>query len=281
MSKSFTKLTATETFEDSVLIVDGLNLAFRYKHQKATEFADDYIRTVYSLAKSYHCGNIIVCADWGSSAYRKAIYPEYKQNRVEQRANQSVEDEEYFEVFIQEFSRTLDQLRELGIKVLRFKGVEADDVAAYLVKKRRAFNFNQIWLISSDRDWDTLIAHGVSRFSYVTRKEITVENWMEHYDCSTPEDYISIKCLMGDTGDNVPGVAKVGPKTAVKLVEQYGSALDIANQLPLDGKYVYIKNLNAFGSEQIIRNYQLMDLLSFCEDAIGSENIETINKELG
>ena len=53
----------------------------------------------------------------------------------------------------------------------------------------------------------------VSRFSTVTRKETTVDNWDEHYDFPM-EDYI-YKCLVGDKGDNVPGVQGVGPKRAV------------------------------------------------------------------
>ena len=61
----------------NLLIVDGLNVAFRWKHQGVTDFKYDYIRTIESLAKSYKAGTIIVCADGGSS-YRKEIFPEYK-----------------------------------------------------------------------------------------------------------------------------------------------------------------------------------------------------------
>ncbi len=86
---------------------------------------------------------------------------------------------------------------------------------------------------------------------------------------------------MGDDGDNVPGVPKIGPKTALKLVQQYGTALDVAASIPLPGKYVYIKNLNDFGSEALIRNYQLMDLVTFCDDALGEENIKEIQSVLG
>ena len=138
-----------------------------------------------------------------------------------------------------------------------------------------AYGINEIWLISSDRDYDLLVQHKVSRFSYVTRKEVTIENWAEHYSVSQ-EEYISMKCLMGDSGDNVPGVPKIGPKTAQKLIEQYGSTMDIAASLPLPGKYVYIKNLNDFWQANLLRNYQLMDLVTFCDDALGSDNIKEI-----
>lgn len=157
--------------------------------------------------------------------------------------------------------------------------MEADDIAAHIVENKAEYGFKEVWLISSDRDWDLLIRPKVSRFSYVTRKEVTNENWAEHYDFDI-ETYISIKCLQGDLGDNVPGVPKIGPKTAAKLAAEYGSALDIADAIPIPGKYVYIKNLNEFGADNVRRNYYLMDLISFCDEAIGEENIKEIKSVL-
>ena len=60
--------------------------------------------------------------------------------------------------------------------MLRYEGVEADDIAAHIVRYKEHYGANKIWLISSDRDWDLMIGPKVSRFSYVTRKEITNEN---------------------------------------------------------------------------------------------------------
>jgi DNA polymerase-1 len=278
MSKSFE--TLTEANPNTVLIVDSLNLSFRWKHQGAIFFKDEFIRTVESLKKSYKCSQVIILADHGSSSYRKAIYPDYKQNRKDKQALQTPEEAAYFEKFFEEFIRIIEHYQtETKYPTFRFKGVEADDIAGHIVANLENYGFETAWLVSSDRDWDLLVNPQVSRFSYVTRKEVTYDNWAEHYDC-TPEQYISIKCLMGDTGDNVPGVVKIGPKTAQKLVDEYGSALDIAAHLPLPGKYVYIKNLNEFGRDNLIRNYQLMDLVSFSDEAVGPENIEIIKNEL-
>jgi DNA polymerase-1 len=85
---------------------------------------------------------------------------------------------------------------------------------------------------------------------------------------------------MGDSGDNVPGVPLVGPKKAQQLVEEYGSTYDIISALPISSKYKYIANLNTFGAEALMLNYQLMDLVTFCEDAIGTENIKQLDKIL-
>ena len=112
----------------NLLIVDGLNVAFRWKHQNILDFKYDYIRTIESLAKSYNAGTIIVCADGGSS-YRKEIYPEYKANRKERFADQTEQEAKEFEMFMAEFSSTLTELKKKYM-VFQFKGVEADDIAA-------------------------------------------------------------------------------------------------------------------------------------------------------
>ena len=162
--------------------------------------------------------------------------------------------------------------------ILRYKGVEADDIAAHLVKNREKYNLGTIWLISSDKDWDLLIQEDVSRFSYVTRKEITVETWDEHYDVS-PEEYISLKCLTGDKGDNVPGIPGIGPKRALQLIREYGDAFSIYDATPIPSSYKHIQALNE-NSEQILQNYELMDLITYCDDAIGVENVLDIGRIL-
>ena len=258
----------------NLLIVDGLNVAFRWKHQNILDFKYDYIRTIESLAKSYKAGTIIVCADGGSS-YRKEIFPEYKANRKERFADQTEQEAREFEMFMAEFQDTLTLLKERH-PVFHFRGVEADDIAAYITQK---INYDECWLISSDKDWDLLISDKVSRFSTVTRKETTVHNWDEHYDFEI-EDYISFKCLCGDKGDNVPGVPGVGPKRAVQLMNQYGSIFDIYDACPLEGKYKYIQAVNE-NAEQLLTNVELMDLITYNEDAIGQENIKVIETTLG
>jgi len=257
----------------NLLIVDGLNVAFRWKHQNILDFKYDYIRTIESLAKSYKAGTIIVCADGGSS-YRKEIYPEYKANRKERFADQTEQEAKEFEMFMAEFQDTLTLIKE-KYPVFHFRGVEADDIAAYITKN---FDFDDCWLISSDKDWDLLINDKVSRFSTVTRKETTIHNWDEHYDFDI-EDYITFKCLTGDKGDNVPGVPGVGPKRAVQLMEQYGTVFDIYDACPIEGKYKYIQAVNE-NAEQLLQNVELMDLITYCEDAIGEDNREVINRTL-
>ena len=222
---------------------------------------------------------MIITADWGSSSYRRNINAEYKQNRKDKFADQSEEEKMAFEEFFSEYEASLEVLKEEGYPVLRFKGVEADDIAAHLVKDKARYGLDDVWMISSDRDWDLLVQENVGRFSYVTRKEVTLDNWHDHYEV-TPEEYISLKCLTGDKGDNVPGIPGIGPKRAFDLIKQYGDALSIYDAAPLVGKHKYIQSLNE-NSEQILQNYELMDLITYCDDAIGADNISAIRSLMG
>lgn len=277
MSKSFSQMSEQE---NCLLIVDALNLAFRWKHSGATDFAEDYKRTVQSLAKSYKAKWVVIAADQGSSSYRKAIYPEYKQNRKDKFAEQTDAEKAAFELFFEDYEKALQHIRDTtDYPVIKFQGTEADDIAAYITSVVDNYPVDQTWLISSDRDWDLLIRDNVSRFSYVTRKEVTANNWHTHYDFPH-EDYISIKCLQGDSGDNVIGVEGIGPKRATELVSKYGTALDIVAALPIDSKLKYIQSLNKSG-DLIMLNYQLMDLVTFCQDALGdnTQNIDEILKD--
>ena len=106
--------------QGTYLIVDALNLAFRWKHQGRTDFRNQYVETVKSLAHSYNCSNIIITADWGSSSYRKEILPEYKQNRKDKYATQTEAEKQAFVDFFEEYEETLELLAE-DYPVLRSK----------------------------------------------------------------------------------------------------------------------------------------------------------------
>ena len=258
MAIEFTSLGAKPNPNGNLLIVDGLNLAFRWKHQKKEFFKVEYVRTIESLAKSYNCGEIVVLGDGGSD-YRKEIDPEYKANRKERYADQTEEEKQEFLNFLGEFQKTVELCNEKGYLTIKYNGVEADDIAAVICQAREELGLEEIWLVSSDKDWDLLVNENISRFSTVTRKETTMGNWDEHYDFE-PDKYLTFKCLTGDKGDNVPGVNGIGPKRASSLIADYGDVFDIMSTLPIESRYKFMQNLNEFGSDNLARNIELMDL---------------------
>ena len=124
---------------ENLIIVDGLNIAFRWRYKRVPYYTNDYVRTVESLAKSYNCGNMIILAD-GGSTYRKNLYPDYKANRKDKYDTQTETEKKEFEQFLGEFANAFKQLKSKGYMVLKNKGLEADDLAAWIVGKKEEFN---------------------------------------------------------------------------------------------------------------------------------------------
>lgn len=267
------------TYKNNLLIVDGLNLAFRWKHSGGQDFHAEYLKTVQSFRRSYEAKHVIIAADSGKSSYRKRIYPEYKGDREEKFAVQSEAEKEIFLRFMADYNKALDYIKDNSdIQVIRFEKTEADDIAAYICCNYSQ-EFEHVWLLSTDEDWDLLLKDNISRFSYVSKKEFNLDNWHLHYDYPF-EDHLSIKCLIGGE-DNIKGVSGIGPKRAVSLVAEYGSIFDIIDAIPINSKYQFIKNLNN-SKDNLLLNIELMDLVSFHTEALGdnTNHIDTLIRKL-
>ena len=306
MTTSWNDLAELETSKTSakgdnnLLVVDALNLAFRYKHASykpenymdATGFAEQYIATLESLANSYNCSHIVITADGkGGSTFRKGIDPEYKANRTKAREEQTEEDEAAFKQFWKHYTETLEELGSRGYPVLRFHGIEADDLAATVVGLKP--KYDHIWLVSSDKDWDLLISDTVSRFNWATQarwksktsngprpKEVTVENWSEHHAFDRG-DYLMTKVLEGDKGDNVPSVPGFGPKRIADTVTKYqGDLQTFIDALPLPGGAAYVKTINEYGEEHFYTNETLVNLTDYNDMIVSKEIKEEVKNAL-
>lgn len=275
-------LELEESVEDSkpknnLVLVDCLNFAFRFKHRGMVDFAAEFLRTISSFAKSYSARTVILLADHKYSAYRRNLSPGYKAGRKEAYKDQTPEEKEKAELFFEGYEKALE-LAKTMYPLLRLEFVEADDLAGYIVKKLSP-NYDHTWLISSDGDWDLLLKEDVSRFSFVTRVEYTLDNFFEYHNCDSPEEFVSIKVLAGDSGDSIVGIEGVGIKKAYNLVKQYGTAVDLYNSIPIQDTPKLQERVNNSG-DLILINYELIDLLSFCEEAINfpnGENLEYVN----
>ena len=265
MSTSWDEYQQEISERDSLLIVDGLNLAFRYKHKGATDFGMSYLATVNSLAKSYFCRDVIILSDYGKSTYRKEIYPEYKGDREEKYKDQTEEEKAKTHEFFEGYEKALELCAKVH-NVVKLKGVEADDTAGYIINKYGHL-YKDIWLISTDVDWDQYLCEKVHRWAYTTRREFTIDNFYEHHGCDSPEQLTHIKAIMGDLGDNVRGIDGLGIKRTYNIVREFGNVFEIISQMPLPGKQKYITALNN-NKDLLLRNLELMDLPTYYMDAI-------------
>ena len=259
---------------NNLLIVDGMNLSFRFKHRGLTEFATDYLKTINSFAKSYSCKDIVCLTDFKGSKYRKELYPEYKGNR--DYSNQTEQEKEQAEAFFEGYGRALELIDKSPVHLLKFPGIEADDVATYLVQALEE-QYDNIWLISTDRDWDELLSPTVHRFSFANRKEWFVANFFEDHGCDDPEQYVMLKCLQGDLSDGIRGVEGIGVKRAYNIIRNYETMHDLIDDLPLSGNQKFIQNLNA-SEDLLLRNLELMDLRTFSGEIIASTDMAALQE---
>ena len=155
--------------------------------------------------------------------FRDDIYPEYKANR---------------EKMPEDLAHQIGHIREvaeaLGWPCIEVVGMEADDVIGTLTKHAVARGVDTI-ISTGDKDLAQLIEDGVLWYNTMSNEKLGVAGITEKFGVP-PNRIIDYLALMGDTVDNVPGVEKVGPKTAAKWIAEYGS-LDgvIANAASIKG----------------------------------------------
>ena len=173
---------------------------------------------------------IAVAFDHARKTFRNEIYDAYKGTRKE-----TPQD------LISQFPVVKQMLEIMGIKVFEFAGIEADDIIGTIAKHSGQNNI----LVSGDRDLFQLIDDNTS--VWLTRKGVTeIEIFdekalFEKYKL-VPLGIIDLKALMGDASDNIPGVAGVGEKTALGLLEKFGT---------LDGIYQNIENVTGKLKEKL------------------------------
>ncbi len=142
---------------------------------------------------------------------RTRIYPEYKANR-----DKMPED------LPPQIERITQIIRAMGVPLLQKKGAEADDIIATIVRRLAGADV-RIVMVSRDKDLEQLIGPDAVLFDPM-KDEIIDAARLEEVKGYPPVKAVEVQALCGDASDNVPGVPGVGPKTAVKLIMQFGSA---------------------------------------------------------
>jgi len=247
---------------NNLLIIDANNLSYRWlQRPNYANFGPDFIRTIQSLSKSYEAARTIVCFDFGKSYYRMDMHEEYKGTRKKPQDEDEIKKYEDFFAVLNDLPDQLDE------EVLKFRGVEADDILAWITQNV-SDKYEHTWVISSDRDLYQLVDDNVSIFNIFGRREITIESMREDFDVS-PSEYMLSRIIEGDKSDNILGIEGIGPKRAQTLAREYKTLDSLIQALPIKGRSKYITNLNA-GKEILIRNEKLINLKKYCKEAISA-----------
>jgi DNA polymerase-1 len=181
-----------------------------------------------------------------SSAPRQKIYPDYKSSR-----------EATPEDLIPQIDRIQHILEAAGIPTLMAPGYEADDIMATLAARDLPEDLH-LYLVSKDKDLEQLLNHQVSLYD-PGKDEVIDPADLEAKKGYRPDQAVEIQTLCGDNVDDIPGVKGIGPKTAVKLIQKYGTAqavLDHAKELTPKQK----ENVLAFRDQMPITR-QLVTLM--------------------
>ena len=228
--------TSTENSPLSPLIlVDGSSYLFRAYHVpylqalstasgQPTGAITGVLNMIRSLKKDYPNGNVVVIFDAKGKTFRNDLYPEYKANRP------PMPDELRTQI-----APLHNIISAMGLPLLVIPGVEADDVIGTLAKQASEQGIETV-ISTGDKDMAQLVTPHVRLINTMTAVELNEAGVSEKFGVR-PDQIIDYLALMGDKVDNIPGVVKCGPKTAVKWLAEHGTLDEvIANADKVKGK---------------------------------------------
>lgn len=154
--------------------------------------------------------HVAFVVDASGPTFRHEMYADYKANRPPMPDDLRVQIEPM-----------LAMVEALGFPILRIKGVEADDVIGTLARQGESAGMD-VTISTGDKDFAQLVGPRISLVNTMTRTHMDREGVRDKFGVD-PEQIIDYLALVGDKVDNVPGVDKCGPKTAVKWLDKYGS----------------------------------------------------------
>lgn len=280
-----------------LLLIDGSNIAHAANNGGGLRVGDlptqaifGVLRTLRPMMSIYTMLTPVVL--WDGASWRKMAFEEYKANRDRVAVKpHELKAEQLRKEFKKQLPYVKQAIKLLGIKQMSAINYEADDLAG-LITERLEKSGKRAVLISGDKDWVQLLSANTAWIDPVRDYRLTlktleqklgwdpnrtgskdisvvkdgnaIEGWV---GVPSPRAWLEMKCLMGDTSDNIPGVGKIGPKGALDFVHAYGSFASFINQCAdksIDTAKLP-KNLRDFSEsdekqEIFRRNMRLMDL---------------------
>ena len=202
-----------------LILVDGSTYLFRAFHALPPLTTSDgfptgavrgVIAMIRKLAKDYPASPLVIVFDPKGKTFRDDLYSEYKANRPPMADDLRRQIEPTFEI-----------IRAMGLPLLTVPGVEADDVIGTLASAAGAEG-RTVLISTSDKDMAQLVNDRVTLLNTMSETSLDREGVVEKFGVP-PELIVDYLALMGDAVDNIPGVPKVGPKTAAKWLNEHGS----------------------------------------------------------
>lgn len=215
--------------DKQLFLIDGSALAYRSyfafirnplinSKGENTSVSFGVVNSLFSLLNQHNPSHIAIVFDTKEPTHRHKKYPEYKSTRAKMPEDMA-----------DQLPRMREVVEALNLPLIEKAGVEADDVIGTLAKRAAAENY-QVLIVTSDKDFNQLVDDRINilrpqkagaDLEVIDRKKVVEILGIP------PETVIDFMALTGDTSDNIPGIPGVGPKTALKLLKQFGSLEDI------------------------------------------------------
>lgn len=191
-----------------------------------------FTKMLLKLMADHHPAYLSVVFDAKGPTFRHELYDQYKANRPPMPDDMAVQVPVIKEV-----------VRELGIRMLQMPGYEADDIIGTLARIGAEKGF-RITMVTGDKDFRQLITPRISMWDPMKETITDYAGIKDMYDIE-PERFIDVMGLSGDPSDNIPGVPGVGEKTAVGLIQRFGSFEGVFDHLDEITRKKLKENLDA------------------------------------
>lgn len=200
-----------------LLAIDGLNIVRRVYEANpdpdSPEKAELALRNSFSsfrrLLDTHRPTHVLPAFDFGGRTWRHELYPQYRQSRTPMPAPLKERLPDFYEM-----------LTHLGLRVVSVEGVEADDVIGTAVMRWLGEGRGDVVISSTDKDLHVLIEHGALLWDHF-KGEWHDRDWVVKRFGVPPEMLTDLLAIAGDASDDIPGIEKVGQKTAAKLLNSY------------------------------------------------------------
>ncbi|WP_295164242.1 5'-3' exonuclease [uncultured Buchnera sp.] len=240
-----------------IIIVDGSLYLYRsyftfqnFNHNEENPSGAIYgmLKTIQNiLKKNYRSQKIIIIFDSSKKTFRNTIFKEYKSNRS------TMPNKLYIQI-----QPLLEILEEIGIKTLSILGIEADDIIGSLSCKLEREG-EQVLIVSHDKDMIQLVTDNINILHLSKNIVLTPDKIKEQYGIY-PQEFVDLLALMGDASDNIPGIPKIGIKTALFLLKKFSNIKNVYNNIE---KVQFLSFRNAKNAAIQLKNYKKTAFLSY------------------
>ncbi len=262
--------------QKKLLLVDGSSYLFRAYHVpgpdltspsgKPTKVIYFVLNMLNKLVKAEQPDRIAVIFDAKGKTFRNDIYPEYKATRPP---------------MPDDLREQIDPLHRIikarGLPLVSIEGVEADDVIGTMSRQATEQGF-EVLISTGDKDMAQLVNDNVRLINTMNNHIMDEAGVFEKFQVR-PDQIIDYLSLMGDTSDNIPGVPKVGPKTAAKWIAEYGDLKGVmAHAGEIKGKVgEYLRESLGF----LPMSYELAKIKLDCETGVTLDELEQQEADQG